>query len=89
MAQQPQVDQSLLIIEASQSHSFRHTTLGRTPRDEWSVQRGDPSLTTHSTQQSQETDIHIPGSIRPHNPRKRAAADPCLRPSGNCDRQQL
>jgi hypothetical protein len=34
MTQQPLVGQGLLIIEASRSHSFRHTTLGRTPLDE-------------------------------------------------------
>jgi len=41
MAQQPQVDQGLRITKASQSHTFRHTTLGRTTLDEWSVQRKD------------------------------------------------
>jgi hypothetical protein len=34
MAQQPLVGLGLLIIEASRSHSVRHTTLGRTPLDE-------------------------------------------------------
>jgi hypothetical protein len=34
MAQQPVEGQGLLIIEASRSHSNRHTTLGRTPLDE-------------------------------------------------------
>jgi len=35
MEQQPLAAQNLLLIEASQSHSIRHTTLGRTPLDEW------------------------------------------------------
>ena len=34
MAQQPLVGQGVCIIEASRSHSFRHTKLGRTPLNE-------------------------------------------------------
>jgi len=34
------------------------------------------------TQHTQGTDIHAPGGIRTHNPNKRAAADPRLRPRG-------
>ena len=30
------------------------------------------------------TDIHAPGGIRTHNPSKRTAADPRLRPLGHC-----
>jgi len=37
------------------------------------------------TQHSQPTDIHAPGEIRTHNPSKRAAADPLLRPHGHWD----
>jgi len=32
-----------------------------------------------NTQQSRETDIHVPGGVRTHNPSKRAAVDPRLR----------
>jgi hypothetical protein len=32
------------------SHSPGHTTLGRTPLDEWSARRTDLKLTTHDTQ---------------------------------------
>jgi hypothetical protein len=42
--------------------TLRHTTLGRTPLDEWSGRRRDLYLTTHK--HSQETDIHAPGGIR-------------------------
>ena len=35
-----------------------------------------------NTQHSQTTDIHHPGGIRTHNPRKRAVADPRLRLRG-------
>ena len=37
-------------------------------------------------QQLQETDTHSPGEIRTHNPNKRAAADPRLRPRGQWGR---
>jgi hypothetical protein len=39
-----------------------------------------------NTQHSQERDIHTPGGIRTHNPSKRTAADPRLRPRGHWDR---
>ena len=35
---------------------------------------------------TQETDMHVPGWIRNHNPRKRTAADPRLRPCCHWDR---
>ena len=38
-----------------------------------------------NTQHLQETNIHGPGGIRTHNPRKRAAADPRLRQRGHWD----
>jgi hypothetical protein len=59
---------------------LRHTPLGRTPPDEWSARRRNLYLTTHNTHK--ETDIHAPGGIRTHNPRKQAAADPSLRTRG-------
>ena len=49
MGQEPLVGQGLLIIEASRSHSVIHTTLGRTPLDEWSARSRDFYLTTHNT----------------------------------------
>jgi len=42
------VGQELLTIKASRSHSFRHTTLGRTPLDEWSDRYRKLYLTTHN-----------------------------------------
>jgi len=42
-------------------------------------------LLPDNTQHSQESDIHAPGGIRTHNPRRRAPADPRLRPSGRRD----
>ena len=59
--------------------TLRHTTLGRTRLDEGSAQR--TNLYLHTTQHSQQTDFHVPGGIRTHNPSKRAASDPRLRPS--------
>ena len=40
-----------------------------------------------NTEHPEETNIHAPGGIRTHNPSKRAAADPRLRPRGYWDRQ--
>jgi hypothetical protein len=42
-----------------------------------------------NTQHSQRTIIHAPGGIRTHNPSKRAATDPLLRPRGHWDRPSL
>jgi hypothetical protein len=53
IAQQPLIGQGLLIIEASRSHSGRHTTLGRAPLDEWSAWCRDFYLTTHNTHKRQ------------------------------------
>jgi hypothetical protein len=66
-----------------QDHTQWHTTVGRTPLDEWSARRRDLYLT--DTQQSQQTNIHAPGGIRTRNPSRRAAADPRLRPLGHWD----
>ena len=61
----------LLITEYSRSHSGRHTTLGRTPMDKWSVWFRDLHLTTHNTHDT-ETSMHtagfepaVPASERP------------------------
>jgi hypothetical protein len=62
-------------------HTDRHTTVGRTPLDEGPARRRD--LTT---QHLQQTDIHALGGIRTHDPSKRAAADPSLRPHDHWDR---
>jgi hypothetical protein len=37
-----------LLYEVAQSHSVRHTTLGRIPLDKWSAQCSDLYLTTHN-----------------------------------------
>jgi len=63
--------------------TLRHTTLNRSPLDEWSVRHGDLYLTT---QLSEVTDIRAPGGIRTRNPRKRSVADPHLRPHEHRDR---
>ena len=57
--------------------TLRHTTLARTPLKEQFIPSQRPL--PDNTQQSQEKDIHAPGGIRTRNPRKRAAAEPCLR----------
>jgi hypothetical protein len=47
MVRQPVVEQGLLVIQSSRSHSDTLHSLGRTPLDEWSARRGDLHLTTH------------------------------------------
>jgi hypothetical protein len=64
--------------------TLRHTTLGRTPLDEWSARRRDFYLTRHNTQKRQTS--MQPGGIRTPNTNKRAATDPRLRPRGHWDR---
>ena len=59
-AQQPLVIQGLLIVEASRSHSVRHTTVGRTPLNEWLAHRRDLYLTTQNTHKRQIS-MPIPG----------------------------
>jgi hypothetical protein len=80
MAQQPQVGQGRLIIEASWSHS---DTVRRTPLDKWSARRRNLYL---NTQHSQETDIHTTCAILSRNPSKRTAKDQHLRQRSQWDR---
>jgi hypothetical protein len=59
-------------------------TLGMTPLDERSARRRGLNLC--NVQHSQQTNIHAPGRIQTHDPIKRAALDPRLRPRGHRDR---
>jgi hypothetical protein len=63
--------------------TLRHTTLGRTPLDEWLARRRDLYLTTHNTH-NRQTSMSL-GGIRTRNPKNREAADPRLRPHGHWD----
>ena len=75
MVQQPQTGQIVLIIEASRSHSDISHLVGLLCKsDKPDAENSD------NTQHSQETDTHDPGGIWTHNPSKRAAANPYLRP---------
>ena len=77
-------DQYFLILEVHRTHTGRHTTFGRNP----SGRAISPKqrLLLDNTQHSQQTDIYAPGGIRTHNPSKRVAADPRLRPHGHRNR---
>jgi hypothetical protein len=83
VAQHPKCGLGHFIVEVSVSQLDTHTP-GMTPLDEWSASLRGRYL--HSTQYSQETDIHAPGEIRTRNPSKPTAPDSCLRPRGHCDR---
>ena len=81
MAQQPPVDQSLLIVEDSWSHSDTPHSVGLL----WTSDQ--PVAETFTWQHNtQETNIHAYDGIRTHNPSKRAAADPRLWPRGHWGR---
>ena len=81
MVQQPPVGQGFRIIEDLRSHSDTSHSVGLL----WTSDRpvAETSTRHHTTF---TTDIHAPGEIRTHNPSKRAAADPRLRPRGHWDR---
>ena len=57
---------ALLIVEVAWSRSVRHTTIGRTPLDEWLARRRDLYLTTHNNQKRQ-TSMH-PAAFEPAIP---------------------
>jgi hypothetical protein len=65
------------VVLFSRDHTQTDTRVGRTPLDEGSARRRDLYLTTQTLY---KTKIHAPGGIRTHNPTKRSAADPRLRP---------
>jgi len=73
MTQQPIVDQRLLIIENSRSHSDTKHSVGL----RWASDQ--PDAETYTWQHSQETGFHAPEGTRTHNLTKRAAADPRLK----------
>jgi len=84
MAQQTLVDQGLLTVEASRSHS----DTPHSARILWTSDQPVAETFTlqHTTLHSQATHIHVPGGIRTHNPSNRGAADPRRRPRGHWDR---
>jgi len=84
MAQRPLMGQDLLVNEALLSHSFRCTTIGRTPLDKWSARRRNLYLTIHNTHKRKT--FYASDRIRTRNPSKRAASDPNLRRRGHLDR---
>jgi hypothetical protein len=87
MGRQPLGGLGRLIFRGFTITQFRHTTLGKTPLDEWPVRRRDLYLTTHNTH-NRQTSMSL-GGIRTHNPSKRAAVGPRLRPRGHWDRRPV
>jgi len=67
-------------------HTQRHTTVGRTPLNEWSAHRRDLYLTTHNTY-NRQTSMPPPIGTRTHNLSRRAPADLRLIPRGHWDWQ--
>jgi hypothetical protein len=70
VAQQPKSGLGRLLLVGFQI-TLRHSTLGRTPLDEWSARRRDLYLTTHNTHNRQTSmplagfETTIPASARP------------------------
>jgi hypothetical protein len=79
-AQQPPLDQGLLLHEFSRLHTTTHHR-----RQDSSGRAIGPSQRLPA-QHSRQTDIHASGGIRTHNLSRRAAADLRLRPRGHWDR---
>jgi len=69
--------------EHTQLHT--HTTVGKTPPDEWLSLRRGHYRTAHKTL---TRDKHVPGGIRTRSPSKPVAADARLRPGDLRDRQR-
>jgi hypothetical protein len=65
------VEQNLLIVEESWSHSDTPHSVGLLRTSD----QPDADTLPGNTQHSQETDTHGPGRIRTHNPSKWAATD--------------
>jgi hypothetical protein len=83
MAQEALVGQGILIIETSRSLLKTHNTWQDSSGRVISLSQRPIS---DNTQDSKETDIHLPDGIRNHSLIKRTAADPRLRPRGLWDR---
>jgi len=65
-------------------HTHTTRTFCSTPLDEWSERCKD--LYLHTTEHSQETDIHVPGEIRNCNSSKLTSVNSRLRRRGRRDR---
>ena len=83
VALRPNMGHGLLILEVSWSNTTTHHS-----REDSSGRVTGPSHRPlpDNTQRSTQTNIHVPGGIRTHNPSKRVAADLRLRPRGHWDR---
>jgi len=71
----------------SRLHDRRHTTISRTPLDEWSARRREIYPTTHNTHKRQTS--MTPAGFKTRNPSKQATAYPGLRPPGHWDRLSM
>ena len=85
MAQQPPLGQGLFNIEASRSPLDTPHSIGLL----WTSNYPDAETSTrqHTTLTNDRHSCPTPGLIRNHNPNKRTAADPRLRPSCHWERQ--
>jgi hypothetical protein len=82
VALRPDAGDSIFILEDSRSQKTRHIRYDSSARVISQKQRP----LSDNTQQSQQTDIHVPGGIRNRNPSRRTVADPRLKLRGHWDR---
>jgi hypothetical protein len=83
MVQQPQLDQGLLVVEASRSHSDTPHSVGLLwTSDQPDAETSNWQHTTHTTERHP-----CPRRVSNPQPGKRAAADPRLRPRGRWARR--
>ena len=85
MAQQPLVDQGLLIVEDSRSHSGTPHAVGLL----WTSDQPDAETFTWKHVILAENRHLCPGGMRTHNPRKQETTDPRLTPRGHRDRLRI
>ena len=84
LALRPNAGHGLIILEVSRSYTAPHRH-----RQDFSGRVTSPSQRPLPDNTTFNTDIHAPGGIRTHNPSKRAAVDPRLRPRGHWDRHTI
>jgi len=81
--QQPPVGQDLLIIKPPLSNSYTPHSTGLL----WTSDQPDVETPIWQRTTLVRDRHHAPGGIRTHNPNKRAATDPRLRPRGHWNQQ--
>ena len=78
-------DSSQWVRPTSLSRLQDHTQTPQSVGLHWNSDQSHAETSTCQHTTLTRNSIHAPGGIRTHNPSKRAAADPCIRPRGLWD----